>query len=333
MSYLFVNENGASISYQENYVVVRYHDESIKKIPVESLEAIYLFTNVQITSQCVAQCLTRGIPLSYFSKGGAYFGRLQSTNHVNVQRQRKQAALAETNFSLELSKRIIRGKIHNQEIVLKRYARSTQKNIDDIIRGMRQSLNKIETCKNINEIMGYEGNAARLYFDGLSQMVHEEFAFKGRSKRPPKDEFNSMLSLGYSLLMNEIYGRLENKGLNPYFGFMHSDKEKHPTLASDVMEEWRATIVDSVVMSLVNGNEIHKENFVNDIDEPGYYLTKEGLKIFIQKYDKKMRTDVNYLDYIDYPASFRRSIDLQINQLTKAIEEGDAAIYNPVWLR
>lgn len=104
MSYLFVNENGAVINYQENYVVVKYRDNMLRKIPVENLEAIYVLTNVQISSQCMVQCLKHGISVSYFSKGGAYFGRLQSTNHVNVQWQRKQAVLSETTFALELAK-------------------------------------------------------------------------------------------------------------------------------------------------------------------------------------------------------------------------------------
>ena len=107
MSYLFVNANGAYVNYDANYVVVKYGEDSSKKIPVENLEAIYIFTSAQITSQCVVQCLKRGINISYYSKSGAYFGRLQSTNHVNVFRQRKQAALSETEFSLELAKNII----------------------------------------------------------------------------------------------------------------------------------------------------------------------------------------------------------------------------------
>lgn len=332
MSYLFVNSHGASINYDANYIVAAYGEQSVRKIPVENLEAIYIFSSVQITSQCVVECLKRGINISYYSQGGSYFGRLQSTGHVNVQRQRKQAALAETSFPLELSKAIIRGKIHNQEIILKRYARSEGKEVKDLLLRMRQSLDKIENCQSVSEVMGYEGNAARAYFEGLSRLVHKEFAFKGRSKRPPKDEFNSMLSLGYSILMNEIYGKLENKGLNPYFGFIHSDREKHPTLASDMMEEWRATIVDSLVMSLVNGHEIHVDHFWHDREKPGYYLTKDGLNIFLKKYDKKMQAAVQYLDYIDYAATFRQSIDLQINQLAKAIEEEDASIYHPICL-
>lgn len=93
---------------------------------------------------------------------------------------------------------------------------------------------------------------------------------------------------------------------------MHRDKEKHPTLASDMMEEWRAVIVDSTVMSMINGHEIQKGDFVMDLDEPGCFLTKNGLKTYLSKLEKKLRTEVRYLNYIDYAVSFRRGIVLQI---------------------
>ena len=157
--------------------------------------------------------------------------------------------------------------------------------------------------------------------------------FQGRSRRPPKDEFNSMISLGYSLLMNEVYCKIEMKGLNPYFGFIHRDAEKHPTLASDLMEEWRAVIVDATVMSMINGHEISKDQFYFDMDEPGCYITRDGLKIYLNKLERKFQTEIRYLKYTDYAVSFRRAILLQMERLTKAIEEGDADLYKPVIIR
>ena len=175
--------------------------------------------------------------------------------------------------------------------------------------------------------------AARAYFRGLAKLVDPAFAFQGRSKRPPKDPFNSMLSLGYSLLMNVVYGELENKGLNPYFGMMHRDREKHPTLASDLMEEWRAVIVDSTVMSLVNGHEILLEHFVRKEDTPGIFLTKEGIRRFITKMEQKFSTKSRYLEELSYPVSFRRGIGLQIDKLIHAMEEGDTEQYTPIRIR
>lgn len=94
------------------------------------------------------------------------------------------------------------------------------------------------------------------------------------------------------MMMNKLYGIVEKKGLNPYFGFIHSDKENHPTLCSDLIEEWRAVIVDSLVMSLINGHEISSSCFTIDMEKPGCYFTGEGLKIFLNKMQKKMNTGI-----------------------------------------
>ncbi len=181
--------------------------------------------------------------------------------------------------------------------------------------------------------MGYEGQGAKAYFEGLSRVIDPEFSFHGRNKRPPRDEFNSMISLGYSVIMNELYGKIEAKGLNPYFGFLHRDHENHPTLASDMMEEWRAVIVDATVMSMINGHEIHKDDFENNTDEPGCYLTRNGIKLYLKKLEKKLQTDVRYLNYIDYAVSFRRGIALQMDLLVQAIESGEASVYKPIEIR
>lgn len=333
MSLLFINENGAVVGLEENRCVVRYSDGMQRLIPIENLESITIMGNVQITTQCVKECLTKGITISYFSKGGTYFGRLHSTGHVNTRRQRKQCELYEKDFSIEFSKRVIKSKLKNQGVVLRRYEKSKNIPVSDSLKMIEICRSKIETCCTIPELMGYEGQGAKAYFEGLSKVIKPEFKFSGRNKRPPRDEFNSMISLGYSIILNEIYGVLESKGLNPYFGFMHRDKEKHPTLASDMMEEWRAVIVDSTVMSMINGNEIQKEDFLMNIEEPGCFLTKNGIKLFLDKLEKKLQTEIRYLDYMDYPVSFRRGISLQVEKLAEAVEAGDASIYRPIEIR
>lgn len=333
MSYLYVNESSAKISVQNNYIVVEYKNGLVRKLPIETLETIQIFGQAQMTSQCTVQCIKKGIMVVYYSKGGSYFGRLESTGHVNVERQRKQCQLYQSEFSLNLSKKIIKAKIHNQLVVLKRYGRSVGNNLEEETKMIKIFENKITDADTIEQIMGYEGNAARYYFQGLSKVVNDDFKFSGRNRRPPKDPFNSMLSLGYSILMNEIYGKIVSKGLNPYFGFMHSDKEKHPTLASDLMEEWRAVLIDSLVMSLINGNEIKKEHFISNIDNPGVYLTEEGMKIYIKKYDKKVRTEAKYLENLISPVSFRHAIDIQISSLVNAIMNEDCELYNPIKIR
>ena len=193
--------------------------------------------------------------------------------------------------------------------------------------------NKFLEEDRIEEMIGFEGQAAKYYFKGLSACIDENFTFQGRNRRPPRDEFNSMISLGYSILMNEVYCKVEMKGLNPYFGFIHRDAEKHPTLASDMIEEWRAIIVDATAMSMINGHEILKDHFYFNMDEPGCYITKDGLKLYLNKLERKFQTEVRYLKYVDYAVSFRRGIFLQMEHLAKAIEEGDASLYEPIIIR
>lgn len=333
MSLLYVNENGAVIGIEGNQCTVKYKDGKKRLIPIEVLEGITIMGSSQVTTACVEECMKKGIALSYFSKGGRYFGRLHSTGHVNTERQRCQCRLYDTDFSLELGKRIIGAKLKNQSVVLRRYEKSKGLELAEYQKMLRICQDKVLRCESISELIGYEGQGAKYYFGGLAHCIEEEFAFSGRSKRPPKDEFNSMISLGYSVLMNEVYCKIEMKGLNPYFGFIHRDAEKHPTLASDMMEEWRAVIVDATVMSIINGHEIHKEDFYVDTEQPGCYLTKNGLKIFLNKLEKKFQTEVRYLAYIEYAVSFRRAILLQMEQLAKAIEAGDASLYIPVQIR
>ena len=252
MSYLYVNDNGVTVGVEANRCVAKYPDGMVKYVPIESLEGIVIMGQSQLTTRCTEECLKRGINISYFSKGGRYFGRLQSTGHVKAERQRQQCSLYDTEFSVELAKRMISAKLKNQSVVLKRYERSKNIALPEIDNMLDICRKKVAECKDVYEIMGYEGQGAKYYFDGLSKCINEEFVFHGRSRRPPLDEFNSMIGLGYSVLMNEIYGKIEEKGLNPYFGFIHRDAEKHPTLASDLMEEWRAVLVDATVMGIIN---------------------------------------------------------------------------------
>ena len=133
----------------------------------------------------------------------------------------------------------------------------------------------------LNSLWGMREQMKEKYFQVLGQLIEPEFAFEGRSRRPPMDPFNSMISLGYSIILNEIYGKIEGKGLNPYFGVMHKDREKHPTLASDLMEEWRAVLIDTTALSMLNGHELTTENFYSGIDQPGVFLEKEGFKKYI----------------------------------------------------
>ena len=224
-------------------------------------------------------------------------------------------------------------KMHNQRVVLKRYEASKNQDCDAEKKIIAVSCEKAKDAEDGQSLLGYEGTAARAYFQGMGKCVDEAFYFEKRSRRPPLDPFNSMLSFGYSMLLREIQVSLETHGLNSYFGFFHRDAEKSPSLACDLIEEWRAVIVDATVMSAVNKHIIRQEHFEQEDGKPGIYFTKEGVRIFIERMEQKLSTKIQYLPYIDYPLDFRHAIDMQAVQLIKAMEAEDASLYQPLWIR
>jgi len=217
-------------------------------------------------------------------------------------------------------------------VVLKRFNRTLGVVIDNEIIAMKNASQKLKICQTIEQVFGHEGNASRSYFQAISKMINPEFAFDGRNRMPPKDPFNAMISFGYTILMNEIYGELENRGLTPYGGFMHQDRERHPTLASDLLEEWRAVIVDSCVLSMIQGHEVDVEDFEKD-DNGGIILKKGARQHFLKCLEMKMHGEMNYLSYVIEKTSFRKAIWLQVGELVKAIEREDFELYEPIRLR
>lgn len=332
MSLVYVSDPKSILSITGNRLIIKSSEEESRSLPIELVEGISLLGPAQLTSQCMETCMSRGIPVSFLSKGGRYFGRLMSPGHIKPELQRHQSALYDTPFALELARRICTAKIKNQLTVVRRYRKSAEGELNDEIFSMKNSIARIPGCAAISEIIGYEGQAARSYFSALSKCIDPEFKFHGRNRRPPKDPFNSMISLGYSIVMNEIYSEIEMRGLNPYFGFIHRDAEKHPTLASDLMEEWRAALIDTSVMALINGHEIQKDQFDYD-EDGGCYIQKTAMRTFLNKLETRFSTHVRYFSYTDDSVDFRYGISLQVERLIKAINTEDPAQYIPLLIR
>ncbi len=325
-------DNTAKVGNEMGRIYIRGKDGE-KSIPIETVEGINVYGKPQLTTQCVEECLKRGIPISFFSSNGGYIGGFSAVNYINVKRQRLQAVFNQTDESFELAKKIIEAKVSNQIAILRRYNRTNNNAAQSNIDCMRRYRNHIGRCNDIHQLMGYEGISAREYFGGLGKIVRPEFYFSHRTKNPPQDHFNALLSFGYSLLYKELYGMVESKGLNPFFGFIHEDKEGHPALVSDLIEEWRTIIIDSMVMSLVNGNEISiDEDFEAADSEHPFYLTFSGRMKVIAKYNQKMETTTTYMDGYS-SLSYRRAIDSQIRSLIYVIEDGNVDRYSPIKVR
>ena len=327
MSFVYITDHGALIKLSGGKIIIEKTKKTLLEIPKNTIDGLVILSSVQITSQAVIEFLNMGVPVTWISNTQKFYGRLESMAHVNVMRQAKQIKMQDSNFYLSMTQKIIEAKLHNQQVILRRYnRRRNSDNVSKIIKSIETITKFIPNTILINRIMGYEGIAAKNYFAGLAEMVSKDFTFEKRSRRPPRDMFNSMLSFGYSLLMSEVHTAINNAGLHPYFGFMHAMKEHHPALASDLMEEWRPVIVDSMVMALVSHNEIKPDCFEKANSE-GIYLTSEGRRNFLKAYEKKLQT----LSENKY--SYRHLIRRQAENYARALLEGDANRYEPFKIR
>ena len=194
MSNLYIYEQGIVLRYKENRLLITYANDDSKSIPIENIDNVVIFGGIQLSTSCIHNLLAKGIHVTFLSKNGSYFGRLESTGHVNINRQRLQFRKSDDkNFSLNISKRFIKGKAANQRTILMR-ANKLLKNpeLTNIVLKMSVYSKNIDNAKSIEELMGIEGHLAKMYYKGISNVIDKEYSFFQRTKRPPKDPFNSV---------------------------------------------------------------------------------------------------------------------------------------------
>lgn len=320
---LVVTENGSVVGTEKGRIYVKLHDEELITFPSELLESITLISNSSVTAYLIKQCLIKNIPIVYINQNGRYLGGFKGITHNKTCIQRAQCSLFNTDFSLNFAKKIVTSKIKNQISLL--YRHKNCEGISDDMESMNSLKKRILFCDSVEAVRGYEGRAAVVYFRGLSKLSGV-FSFDGRSRRPPLDPFNSMLCFGYSFLYNLLYSLIESKGLNPFFGFFHSDGDGHASLASDMMEEWRPIIVDASVLSLVRKKMISLEHFVSSGDG-GVYLNKDGIKIFINYIRNKLFQKCHSFEFVEEKKSYFDLISHQLNTLVKAVLEKNFRLF------
>ena len=330
MSSIYITESGAYLRKRGGRMLVGRNNEILFEVPLEIIEDITLVDSVHISSKMITECLEREIPLSWLSSQGSFYGCLINNNSVDVLKHRKQFMLLEEGtLYFTLAKKVVFAKCHNQLTILRRYNRNAQSQaVDMAINNIIAVRKNIFSADKLAPLLGYEGIISRIYFAALGEIVPEGFRFDGRSKRPPKDPFNSMLSLGYSMLFNEIMSDLLAIGLHPFVGFMHRPAKGHPALVSDLIEEWRAPLIDSLVMSVIKRGMVTLDMFDNT--EEGCFLNAMARKQFLQAYNRKLKSENKYLDTKE---SYRESLKRQCRKYASAIANENPDLYVPLELR
>jgi CRISPR-associated protein Cas1 len=334
MSVLYLVEQGATLRKDGDTLVVTKNDSELQVIPASKVGQVVIFGNVNITTPVIRYMLRNGVDCAFCSSAGKYHGRLFSTESKFGQLRRLQFRATENEvLGLHLAIQIIKGKLSNQRTLLMRYQRGDQEpDIAKAIDAIETSIAGLEKVNDINELLGKEGYASAQYFAAFKKLLKQDMGFNGRIKRPPTDPVNSLLSLGYTLLVYDAQSAIRTVGLDPFLGFLHSTQYSKPSLALDLIEELRTVIVDSLVLRLVNSNMLKEDDFSRQIGFNSMVLLKqETLKSYIGHYEDRILTEVVY-PATNIQVNYRRCIELQARQIASIIT-GKQTEYKPFLIR
>ena len=267
---LYVTSENSYLALDGENVVVFENKTELGRVPLHNLEEIVSFGYRGTSPALMGACVDRNISLCYLTPQGKFLARISGEIKGNViLRQQQYTSSRDESISLGIAKNCILGKVYNARWVLERAVRDHSMQIDvDQVRAassfLKNSLELIQNSQSKDQLRGYEGEAASIYFGVFNQLIlqqKKDFVFKGRNKRPPLDPVNALLSFVYTLLTNTITSALESVGLDPYVGYLHTDRPGRASLSLDLIEELRAVLADRFVLTLINRKLIAGKNF------------------------------------------------------------------------
>ncbi len=281
---LYVVTPECKLSKDGDCIKVMKGKDELGIFPVNILENIVCFTYAGPSPQMIDLCSKSGIPLTIMSSSGRFIATVQGPIRGNVLLRRTQYRSADdSDFCLSFSKNIVWGKIFNSIKLLQRGLKDHKSEInsavvDNTIVQMKETLDRVAEADSMDALRGFEGDSAKHYFAAMDELIlknKDTFKMAGRNRRPPLDPMNAILSFYYSMLANEVKSSLEATGLDPFVGFMHTDRPGRPSLALDLMEELRSPIADRLAIKSINLGSIRPGDFHTD-DNGACYLTDDG---------------------------------------------------------
>ncbi len=322
---LYLNTQGLRVGKTGGVLRIKERDKVVQDARIHEICQVNLMGNIQISTQAVQELCNDDTPICYFSQGGWFYGVTTGLNTKNVLLRKAQFKLTEEEwFCRRIARRLVAGKIRNQRTMLRRNHIEPP---GKAIRRLKYLVERAETADSLDELLGIEGSAARIYFGLFAGMLKRGgewdgeaavgFDFQARNRRPPRDPVNALLSLGYSLLTKDFTVACYAVGFDPMIGFYHQPRHGRPALALDLMETLRPLIADSAVLSAINTHMVSERDFVTA--GQAVSLTPGGRKNFFRAYEARMDTLVTH-PLFDYRVSYRRLLEIQTRLLAKTIE-------------
>jgi len=307
-------EAGSVLRKDGDELVIEPRTSEAVRVRLIDVSSVVVHGNSKITTPAMHAILKSGVDISYLSSGGWLYGRTAGPWHKNVLvRMAQYRASMQPERSLDLAKRFVRAKITNCRVLLRRHGEKGH----SAVKELEVCRSSCERAGSVEELLGIEGNAARIYFRGFAELLRPEeteFDFAHRNRRPPRDPINALLSLCYALLTTTWAETVSRVGFDPYLGFLHRPRHGRPALALDMMEEFRPIVADSVVMSLVRRRVVGPDHFIKT--PTACALTKAGRKRVIAAYERRLEESIAH-PVFGYKASYRRIFEIQARLLTR----------------
>lgn len=319
----YLNTQGLRVGKSGEVLQVKEKDAVRQEIRLNEICQLNLMGNIQVSTQAVQALAEADVPVCYFSQGGWFYGITMGLSTKNVFLRKAQFKFAEEEwFCLRLAKKLVAGKIRNQRTML---MRNHEEPPGIALEQMKAMALRADEAESLEELLGIEGNGARLYFGDFAGMLKVEdenenelsFDFQTRNRRPPRDPVNALLSLGYSMLAKDLTVACYAVGFDPMMGFYHQPRFGRPALALDLMEPFRPLIVESAVLQTINSRMVTARDFI--AVGRAVALRPEGRRAFYQAYEARMDTLVTH-PLFEYRLSYRRMLEVQARLLAKYLE-------------
>ena len=336
---LYVTTPEAYVHLDHETLRIEVEGETRLQVPLHHIGALVCFGNVLISPAVLHRCADDGRSVVLLDRNGRFKGRLEGPVSGNVLlRKAQHEAVNDPHRTLTVARNVVAGKVQNTRQIVLRGAREAEDPEDiarlkDTAQALAVALEQVAGADDLDQLRGFEGEAARRHFGVFSCMVREDretFQLRGRSRRPPRDPMNALLSFLYALLLSDCVAAAEGVGLDPQMGFLHALRPGRPALGLDLMEELRSVIAERLALTLINRRQVTAKHFV---ERPGgaIYLNDEGRKEVVVAYQKRKQEEIQH-PVLEQKVPFGLIPHVQARLLARVLR-GDMETYLPFLYR
>ncbi|HIK56244.1 MAG TPA: type I-D CRISPR-associated endonuclease Cas1 [Synechococcales cyanobacterium M55_K2018_004] len=334
MGTVYITADDAFIGKTDERLSVKAQKKILLDIPLIKIEGVVVLGRATISPAALTELLERKIPLTFLTGTGRYLGRLEPPLTKNIfVRSAQWKAADNLDKTLPLVRGFVRGKLKNYRHQLLRAQRDyPDLNLQSALTQLDQAIAPLDRAQSVDSIRGLEGTGSAAYFGCFGQLIRAEgFSFEARRRRPPTDPVNALLSFGYALLLHDIQSAINIVGFDPYLGYLHTERYGRPSLALDLMEEFRPLVVDACVLAALNRRSLTPHDFATEPLSGAVSLSDEARRTFLRLYEQKKQSQFKH-PVLQRKCSYQEAFEIQARLMAKYLM-GETTQYPPLILK